>query len=120
MGNRPFRVEIEGRRIRMIGEDATTVYEKVDPWKPNRADLESLAGEYVSDEAEAAYTVALDADRLVIRQRPSTRFALTPTYRDAFSSGIGSIRFLRDASGKATALSLGESRVWDLRFRRVR
>jgi hypothetical protein len=120
LGNRPLRVELQGSRIRMIGEESTTVYEKVEPWTPVRADLEGLVGEYASDEAETSFTVVLDGDRLVLRQRPATRIALTPTYRDAFSSGLGSIRFLRDASGKVTEFSLGESRVWDLRFRRVR
>jgi hypothetical protein len=120
MRNRPAQVEIDGSRIRMISESETSVYEKVEPWKPARADLEALAGEYISDEAEASFTVSLDGDGLILGQRPSTRIPLTPTYRDAFSSGVGSIRFLRNATGTVTGMSLGESRVWDLRFRRVR
>jgi hypothetical protein len=118
MGNRPPRVEVAGNRITMVSEAETDVYEKVDPWKPSPAELDALRGEYVSEEAEASFTVAIDGDRLVLRQRPTARIALTPTYRDAFSSGIGSVRFLRDANGKVTEMSLGESRVWDLRFRR--
>ena len=120
MGNRPPRVEVEGKRIRMISESDTLVYEKVEPWKPSPAELEALRGEYASDEAETAFTVMFDGNNFVIRQRPDTLTRLTPTYRDAFASNFGSIRFLRDASGKVTELSLGESRVWDLRFTRVR
>jgi CubicO group peptidase (beta-lactamase class C family) len=119
MGNRPPVVDFNGPRLRMSSESDTVYYEKVEPWSPSRADLEALAGEYTSEEAEATFTVALDGERLVLRQRPSSRWTLTPTFRDAFSAPPGSIRFLRDASGKATELSLGEPRVWDLRFRRV-
>ena len=46
--------------------------------------------------------------------------ALTPTYRDGFSSTLGSVRFMRDSTGRVSELSLGEQRVWDMRFRRVR
>jgi CubicO group peptidase (beta-lactamase class C family) len=120
MGNRPPRVEVEGKRIRMMSESDTLVYEKVEPWKPSRAEMEALRGEYSSDEAETAFTVMFDGDNFVLRQRPGTFTRLSPTFRDAFSSNLGSVRFLRDASGKVTGLSLGESRVWDLRFSRVR
>jgi hypothetical protein len=102
-----------------VTEANTTLYEKVEPWNPARADLDAFAGDYVSDEAQVTYTVAVESDRLVIRVRPAARFNLTATYRDAFSSPIGSVRFRRDASGKVTELSLGDSRVWDLRFRRA-
>ena len=117
--NQPPVVEFDGPRIRFVTQANNTLYEKVAPWTPARADLEAFAGDYSSDEAQVTYTVAVDSDRLFIRVRPAARFNLTATYRDAFSSPIGSVRFLRDAAGKVTELSLGESRVWDLRFRRV-
>ena len=41
------------------------------------------------------------------------------TYADAFNSDLGSIRFFRDTSGKIISLSIGSSRVWDIRFARV-
>lgn len=118
--NRAPVVEFDGPRMRFIAEANNTTYEKVEPWTPARSDLDGFAGDYVSDEAQVTYTVAIDSDRLVVRVRPATRFSLTATHRDAFSSSMGSVRFLRDASGKVTELSLGESRVWDLRFRKVR
>jgi hypothetical protein len=118
--NRAPVVEFDGPRMRFLAEANNTTYEKVEPWTPARADLDAFAGEYVSEEAQVTYTVAVESDRLAIRVRPAARFNLTATYRDAFSSPIGSVRFLRDASGKVTELSLGESRVWDLRFRKAR
>jgi hypothetical protein len=117
--NRAPVVQFDGPRMRFVSEANHTIYEKVEPWTPVPADLDALAGDYVSDEARVTYTVGVESGRLVIRVRPAARFNLTATYRDAFSSPIGSVRFLRDASGKVTEMSLGESRVWDLRFRRA-
>ena len=39
----------------------------------------------------------MEQGRLVIHRRPDTVIALTPTYKDAFRSSLGAIRFLRDA-----------------------
>jgi hypothetical protein len=55
---------------------------------------------------------------LVIQRRPDASVTLEPTYADAFESPLGSVHFLRDATGKIVALSLAGSRVWDLRFTR--
>jgi hypothetical protein len=46
---------------------------------------------------------------------------LKPTYKDSFRAlSLGSVRFLRDAAGHVNELSVSESRVWDLRFRKTR
>jgi hypothetical protein len=114
------KVEVDGDRLKLIGEADTIGYEWVEASHPTREELASLAGEYASDEAEVTLRVALDGDRLVVRRRPASEFPLTPTYKDGFASQLGSVRFLRDGSGKVTELSVGESRVWDLRFRKVK
>jgi len=46
--------------------------------------------------------------------------ALTTTYHDGSNSSLGSVRFLRDSTGRMTELSIGEQRVWDMRLRKVR
>jgi CubicO group peptidase (beta-lactamase class C family) len=107
-----------GGRMRIVSETDNRVYEKVDRWSPAPADLAAFTGTYTSDEAEATLTIAVEDDRLVARRRPDTRMILTPTYQDAFSSPLGSLRFMRDTSDRVTELSIGEDRVWDLRFRR--
>jgi CubicO group peptidase (beta-lactamase class C family) len=101
----------------VYGEDA---WERVEPWVPKGTpqDLSGFTGNYSSEEAETTLTVALEAGKLVIHRHPDSQFPLIPTYADAFSSDLGSIRFLRDASGKIVSLSLGQARVWDLRFAR--
>jgi CubicO group peptidase (beta-lactamase class C family) len=117
------RVEFDstGKGLRLSNEiDGGNYYEKVEHWTPTATELESMTGEYASDEAEVTFQVALEKDHLVIHWRPDSTIALTPTYRDGFSSSLGSIRFLRDAKGHVSELSVGEQRVWDMRFRRVR
>jgi hypothetical protein len=97
----------------VYGED---VWERVEQFTP--ANLSAFAGVYASDEAETALRVVLENGNLVIHRRPDASFTLKPTYADAFDSPLGSVHFLRDATGKIVALSLAGSRVWDLRFTR--
>ena len=78
-----------------------------------------MAGEYISDEAEVTLKVAVENGRLVVHRRPDTTIALTPTYRDGFSSSLGSVRFIRNGEGRIVEMSIGEQRVWDLRLRRA-
>ncbi|HEX4321724.1 MAG TPA: serine hydrolase domain-containing protein [Acidobacteriaceae bacterium] len=95
------------------GED---VWERVEAWTPK--ELGSFVGVYSSDEAETELRVAFENGKLVIHRRPDASFPLTPRYEDAFESDLGNVHFLRDGAGKVVALSLGDSRVWDLRFTR--
>jgi hypothetical protein len=98
--------------------DEGNYYEKVEPVKPASAELEAT-GEYLSDEAEVTLKVSVDHGGLVIHRRPDTSIPLTPTYRDGFSSTLGSVRFIRNAEGRVVEMSIGEQRVWDLRLRRT-
>lgn len=113
-----YRME-PGGRLRVAAEGDQVLYERVAPWSPTASDLAAFAGEYTSDEAEVTLAIAAENGQLVIHRRPGATIPLTPTYRDGFQApGLSSVRFLRDASGKVTQLSLGEARVWDLRFYR--
>ena len=115
------RNEFAGDRMRIPSEaDGGTWYERVERWAPTAAELDSLAGEYTSDEAEVALRVSVEQGRVTIHRRPDTAIALTPTYKDGFRCSLGMVRFLRDAAGRANELSVSESRVWDMRFRKVR
>lgn len=95
-----------------------TLLEKVERVTPTAVELQAYAGDYGSDEAQAVLRFAVQADRLMVQNRPGTWMALAPTYRDAFTSTLGVIRFLRDASGAITEISVSQDRVWDLRFRK--
>ena len=84
--------------------------------------LAALAGTYASDEAETVLTAVVENHALVLKRRPDTTITLTPAYADAFTAdhGLGIVIFRRDASGRATELSVVEDRVWGLRFQRRR
>ena len=109
------RLVAGGGRLRA---DDGTVFEKVQPANPTLPELQALSGEYRSDEAQAILRVAVQGETLIIQNRPGSRIPLRPTYRDAFSSGLGVVRFLRDGNGKVTELSVTTDRVWDLRFKK--
>lgn len=88
-------------------------------FQPTPAQLEAFAGSYTSEEAETTFTAAVEGAALVLKRRPDTKIALTPTGEDTFSAGsLGTVRFYR-SGGRVTELGVSEDRVFDLRFRRV-
>ncbi len=107
-----------GRGLMDEGSGAPIVLERVPFVQPTLAELETLAGRYVSDEAETTLTARVREGALELAQRPATVYRLTPLYADAFDSELGPIVFRRDAGGAVAALSVVQDRVWDLRFRR--
>ena len=55
-----------------------------------------------------------------MRRRPDTVIRLTPLARDKFRGSIGTVTFLRNASGAVEALSVNQERVWDLKFTKMK
>jgi CubicO group peptidase (beta-lactamase class C family) len=107
-------------RLRLSSGSDEVVFEKVEAWKPAAADLNVLSGNYSSSETGTTIKVSVIAGDLSyqITKDPKT-VQLRPTFRDAFETASGtSMRFYRDAAGRVTELSVGESRVWDLRFKK--
>ena len=105
-----------------VTPDGDIVYERVEPAHPSDSDLAALAGTYESGETGSALTIAAKAGELTLAIGWDKPVHLRPTFRDAFmmeSSGAASIVFHRDQTGKVTALSAGDDRVWDLRFTRL-
>ena len=92
------------------------------PWTPTPAELNEFVGTFHSDDAETTLTVSIEGGRLVAHRRPATTVALTPTTADTFNAGggLGTIAFVRDASGSVVELSVQQARVYDMRFSRVR
>jgi CubicO group peptidase (beta-lactamase class C family) len=108
--------------IRLLTADGDTVrFEPQAPFAPSAAQLAEYAGTYVSDEAEATIVVTVDGAGLRLADRYGrVQGTVPPAYADAFGDAGGTIRFLRDAKGKVTGLSVRESRAWDVRFARTR
>ena len=110
-------------RMRVITPDADILYERVEASQPTAVEIAALAGAYESRETGATLTFAAGAKpgEMTYRIGATTPVSLKPTFRDAFTAPSGeAFHFLRDAAGKVTALSIGEDRVWDLRFTRVK
>ena len=94
------------------------VFEKASTATPTVAELQSLAGAYVSDDAETTLTAAVENGSLVLKRRPDATIRLTPLYKDAFSGQIGTVVFRRNGEGRVNELSVVQDRVWDMRFAR--
>ena len=111
-----------GRRsVALIRDTGDTLhYEEVQPARDAGANSDYV-GRYASDELDAVLTIALRHGKLVLQRRPYNEFSLQPVYRDDFraSDGFGSLRFVRDGSGKVTGFSIFAGRVLDVRFKRV-
>ena len=89
-------------------------------WTPTSADLASFKGDWFSEEAGATFTVAVDADKMFIKQRPATSLAMQPVYKDHFTVPGYIVWFTRDKNGKVNGLHVGTSRMRDMLFVRVK
>ncbi|HWI18427.1 MAG TPA: hypothetical protein VNT81_11815, partial [Vicinamibacterales bacterium] len=84
--------------------------------QPPASALAVYAGSYFSDEAETVLTAAIEQDGLVLKRRPDTVMRMIAIGPDKFRAPIGTVTFLRNASGAVEGLSVNQERVWDLRF----
>jgi CubicO group peptidase (beta-lactamase class C family) len=110
-------------RLRVVTGNGEIVYERVDAVHPIASELAQFVGQYGSDETGSTLAIALAATpgELTYRIGSQAEVLLRPTFRDAFMTPSGSsIHFNRDSSGKVLSLSVGDDRVWDLRFTRKR
>jgi hypothetical protein len=120
--SRPARRAAGHVPLRLVTPDGDTVrYTPVAPFAPTAAQLAEYAGTYTSDEAQGTLVVSMENGALRLRDQYG-RDAGTPPplYPDAFGNAGQGIRFVRDARGKVVALSVRESRAWDVRFVRQR
>jgi CubicO group peptidase (beta-lactamase class C family) len=105
------------RTMRAISEDADTVvwrYAGAEPWTPEAADRQAIAGAYRSDEVGVTFTIGFAGDTLTVSRRPGDAAKFRPAYRDGFV-GQGVVWFERDRRGRVIALHYSQSRVWDLK-----
>ncbi|HEY3579420.1 MAG TPA: serine hydrolase domain-containing protein [Pyrinomonadaceae bacterium] len=88
-------------------------------WTPTPADLTSIKGDWVSDEAGATFTIVVEGDKAYIKQRPATTLLMQPVYKDHFTMQGGYVLwFTRDKNGNT--LHVGASRMRDMSFVRVK
>lgn len=125
MGTAKLTFEPNASRFRVTTLTDDILYERVEPVETfTRQQAAALLGSYASEEAGGAVLVEWDekAGRLRLRSPSGAVKALRPTFADTFETEPGpasAVHFVRDAAGKVMELSIGEGRVWDLRFRRA-
>jgi len=86
----------------------------------DRAALAAYEGAYRSEEVEADYTIKIAAGALVLERRLSAPVTLQPAAADEFRAGTLTLKFVRDAAGRASAFTVEAGRVRNIRFERVR
>lgn len=103
--------------FRLTDANDTSLFERVEPFQPSAAQLKDYVGVFRSSEAPLPLEIRLN-DKGVLAAYVGHQEAveMKPTYKDAFTSANGAIRFYRDSQGRITSLSIGDGRVWDFRF----
>jgi CubicO group peptidase (beta-lactamase class C family) len=104
-------VDAEGEVTRFVPERE---------WKPTPEELASLKGEWLSEEAGATFTVAVEADKAFMKQRPATSLPMQPIYKDHFAVQGYVVWFTRDKNGNVTGMHVGASRMRDMPFVRAK
>jgi CubicO group peptidase (beta-lactamase class C family) len=106
-----FERNVDGELIRYVAES---------PWTPTPEEMNSIAGKWYSDEAEATVSIVVENGQAYLTQRPATRIPLRPQYKDAFNLGDqpGTIIWFTRAAGKLT-MHVGSSRLRDIVFVRI-
>lgn len=89
-------------------------------WQPTADDLGAFAGEWYSDDAEAKVKFVVEGTNVFLALKNSPRIALRPLYKDCFTGSGQLVWFDRDASGKVTGMHVGEARIRDMPFVRVK
>lgn len=95
------------------------IYDRLPIAMPPPAELESLAGEYHSADADATWNFATEGGRLVASINGNWRIPLDAAGPDRFAGGPWSLHFQHDADGHVRGVELHRARLWNLWFDRV-
>jgi CubicO group peptidase (beta-lactamase class C family) len=109
----PDRIELERNG------GVPVIYDRL-PYFPLRpGELDSLAGEYHSADADATWNITAEKGRLFVSVNGDWRIPLDAVGQDRFAGGPWSLHFRYDAEGRVKGVELHRSRLWDLWFDRV-
>ncbi len=113
---RPGSAQERPTALLIAGQD-TTELEPVAPFDPTK--IPDYVGRWYSPEAQATWTIGLEAGELVARNGPGPRLPLTPAYADALAGPGGSVLvFYRNETGRASELGVWMPRARDMVFER--
>ena len=119
-----FDTAIRGRPVMRVSVNGArpSVYQPVEPASGLPARLAEYSGTYYSRELRATYLIGVLDGELHWRLAglPQSEFSVTfpPRFQDDFGEGGVSLHFVRDASGRVTALLLSTDRARRIRFER--
>ena len=92
------------------------IYQAAAPIEPTPQALREYAGNYVSEEMEAVWRIALEDGKLVLHRLRFKPTTLTPAVADVFQIPVGNLRFVRDSHGNVAALIVNTDRVRNFRL----
>jgi len=120
-GSRFEWYDMKKKLLRTInGARDTFYYTPVAAGSKDSSSWKKYIGEYYSDEANAGYSVLMKDGKLNLFMRPDKWFELTPTYKDAFEFGPGSLYFIVDKNGKITGFNASVDRARNIEFVRFK
>lgn len=103
----------------MTKENSRFVFKRAE--NPDTAAHSQFTGEYLSEEAEARWTIGLDNKNLVVKvDRPGYDSPMKPLYKDAFETELGLVRFLRDGQNRVTGLEVTSGRARKVPFTKAK
>ncbi|MFT3976679.1 MAG: serine hydrolase domain-containing protein [Sphingomonas bacterium] len=109
----------------LIREAAEGERQPLDRAAAPETDLAPYVGRFCSDEIASCITVKADGGQLTFSGPRWSGRALTPAYRDVFTGDAEPaaselvLKFRRDAAGKIDTLRVGDTRAFNLLFRRA-
>ncbi|MBK9155661.1 MAG: serine hydrolase [Chloracidobacterium sp.] len=118
-----FKYDRDGKPFSMEIETAgdTVTYTLESEWKPTADDLQTMAGEWYSEDADATVKFEADGSNAFLLVKNAPRMTLRPLYKDHFAEQSGQlVWFDRNAAGKITGLHIGSDRMRDMPFVRKR
>jgi CubicO group peptidase (beta-lactamase class C family) len=113
-------LEHGGMHVKITQGSAVNEADRV-PAAVGAADYLPYTGVYWSDELETQYTLFVRDGTLNVRHAHHGEIALTPIQKDQFASGwwfAPQVKFVRDAAGAITGMTLGGGRVAAIAFTR--
>jgi len=111
------RIEASNKGLLVTAGGSSTFFDKVLTADTSTQAMAAYAGVYYSPEAEATYTITWKEGKLLLEQKPDTRFALQPTYKDGFDCPFGPLYFVREQE-KITGFRISVSRARNVQFDR--
>lgn len=103
--------------ITVQNQNDTLSYRKVAPPDIIIKSLQSLTGEYFSQEADATYSVEVKNDEVWVQIKPFAPEKLTPSFRDGFYRDASVLyEFQRDKKAKVTGLLVSGLRAERIPF----